>query len=69
MQEEGCNCRGCSSSRRAIGRDWRMSSVQCYSLDSVDRDRHSRAATGTGFHRNPSVGSKRDHRGAREELE
>lgn len=56
MQEEEYNCRGCSSSRRAIGTGWRMSSVQCYSLGCVNRDRHSRAAAGTGLHRKPECG-------------
>lgn len=67
MQEEGHNCRGCSSSRRATGTGWKMSSVQCFSLGCVTETAgQPQGLDSTG---NPSVGSKKDHRGAREELE
>lgn len=39
MQEERYNCRGCSSSRRAVGTGWKMGLVQCFSLGCVNRDR------------------------------
>lgn len=56
VQEEGHNCRGCSSSQRAVGTGWKVISVQCFSLGCVHRDTRSRALTGTGLHRKPECG-------------